>query len=360
MHVITPSAGGPPLFIVDAHEDIAYNALHNDRDVRSSVVRTRQVEAAMLSTNCCGISGMSETAMVGLPDQKRGGVGLVFATIFTEPGEQEAVTADGWAQIRYYQELANDRYNVRLITQRHDLTTLQHDWAVAPSPLERPVGYLLLMEGADPIREPGDLAEWQRQGLRIVGPAWRGTRYSGGTRAPGPLTDLGRDLLREMERLGVMLDLSHMAEESFWQALDLFGGTVIASHSNCRAFTPTDRHLSDEMIRAIAARDGIIGTVLSNTFLVHGWQPDDEPVTLDAVVRHIDHICQLTGTTRHSGIGSDFDGGFGVETTPDEFDSVADLGQLATALERRGYSQSDIEGILGANWLRLLDSALPE
>jgi len=270
------------------------------------------------------------------------------------------VTAEGRAQLRYYHELAAQAdVGVRLVRTRGELDGLLRDWQAAPTPNERPVGFTLLMEGADPLREPADLEEWYQEGLRLVGLAWRGTRYAGGTRAPGPLTERGRALLAEMERLGVVLDTSHLAEESFWQALDLFSGTVIASHANCRAFVPTDRQLSDDMIGAIAARDGVIGTVLANDFLVHGWTREAPPVTLADVVRHIDHICQLTGSARHCGIGSDFDGGFGVESTPRELDSVADLGLLAGALAAAGYSEGDITGILGGNWLRLLERALP-
>jgi membrane dipeptidase len=349
-----------PVFIVDAHEDIAFNALHHDRDVRRSVRRTRELELAGASANCCGTEPLPETAMVGLPEHRRGGVGLVFATVFTLPGPQEDVTADAWAQIGYYRALAEERTGARLITDRSALDQLVRDWRAADAPAERPVGFVLLMEGADPVRDPADLEGWHRAGLRIIGPAWHGTRYAGGTQAPGPLTEQGRALLRQMERLGIVLDQSHMAEESFWQALDTFSGTVIASHSNCRAFVPGDRHLTDEMVRAIAARDGVIGAVLANRFLVAGWQPDDAPVTTEDVVRHIDHVCQLTGSARHCGIGSDFDGGFGVESTPDELDSVADLGEIGAALERHGYAAADIAGILGENWLRVLRGALPE
>jgi membrane dipeptidase len=223
------------------------------------------------------------------------------------------------------------------------------------------VGLVLLMEGADALRDPSELETWQRAGLRLLGPSWRATRYAGGTGEPGGLTDLGRELLREIDRLGMVLDMSHIAEESFWQALDIFSGLVIASHANCRVYVPTDRQLTDEMIRAIAACDGVIGTVLFDGFVVDGWQRgSDVPVTLDDVVRHIDHVCQLTGSARHSAVGSDFDGGFGVESTPVEFDTVADLEKLAGALERRGYSQEDVAGVLGENWLRLLQRTLPE
>lgn len=348
------------MFLADAHEDIAYNALHHDRDVRRSVRRTRELEMVQSSAKCCVVTGMDETAMIGLPEHKQGGVGLVFSTIFVEPSDPEAMTADGWAQMEYYRELAAEpARGVRLITRRDDVSALVRDWHAAPTPKDRPVGFVLLMEGADPIREPADLETWWRAGLRIVGPTWRGSRYAGGTHAPGPLTDLGRALLDEMQRLGAILDLSHMADESFWQAVERFEGPTIASHSNCRTYIPGDRHLTDDMIRAIAARDGVIGTVLANNFLSAGWKHEDAPVTLDVVVRHIDHICQLTGTARHCGIGSDFDGGFGVESTPDELDTVADLPRIADALTRSGYSKDDVAGILGANWLRLVERALP-
>jgi membrane dipeptidase len=348
------------VFIVDAHEDIASNALHHGRDVRRSVFEAREREVADPPTYTIGDQAHRiDTAMVGLPEHRRGTIGMVFATIFTMPGEQEVVTADALAQLRYYQRLASNG-DVRLIMSQADLNDLLRDWCAEGDAERRPVGFVLLMEGADPLRDPAELEEWQRQGLRIVGPAWRGTKYTGGTGAPGPLTDLGRGLLSEMARLGTALDISHMAEESFWQALDAFSGTVIASHSNCREYVPTDRHLSDDMIRAIAARDGVIGTVLANSFLVGNWERGSGvPVPLDAIVRHIDRVCQLTGSARHSAIGSDFDGGFGVESTPDEFDTVGDLGKLAGALERAGYDQQDIAGILGANWLRILERALP-
>ena len=348
------------MFIVDAHEDIAYNALHHGRDVRLTVEETRRRERALVPPPSNPRTGRADTAMLGLPEHRRGGVGLVFATIFVPPGEQEAVTADGWAQLRYYHELAaREDAGVRLVRSRAELDALLRDWHAAPTADERPVGLTLLMEGADPLREPADLEQWYRVGLRLLGLAWRGTRYAGGTRAPGPLTDRGRALLGEMERLGVVLDTSHLAEGSFWQALELFAGTVIASHSNARALVPTDRQLSDDMIRAIAARDGVIGTVLANGFLVHGWTRGAPPVALADVVRHIDHICQLTGSARHCAIGSDFDGGFGVESTPRELDSIADLGMLAGALADAGYGEADIAGILGGNWQRALQHALP-
>lgn len=346
------------MFIVDGHEDIAYNALNHGRDVRLSVVETRESDRSRPSAAPGGPGVMGETAMVGLPEHRRGGVGLVFATIFTMPAEPAAATQAGLEQLFYYHDLARQQSGVRLVTSRPDLESLLRDWQAAPTPDERPIGFVLLMEGADPISRPAELGEWVNGGLRIVGLAWKGTRYSGGTRAPGPLTPLGRSLLAEMEKQDVILDVSHLAEESFWQAMERFSGVVIASHANCREFVPTDRHLTDAMIRTLAEREGVIGTVLANPFLDPTWEPGKR-VTLESVVRHIDRIAQLTGSAAHSAIGSDFDGGFGVETTPVEFDSVADLGKIADALSTKGYSSSDIAGIMGENWLRVLRRSLP-
>ncbi len=346
-------------FVVDAHEDIAFNALDHGRDIRLSVDEKRAIERAKPATDAGPIAGMSQSVMLGLPEHRRGGVGLVFGTIFVPPGEGDWMTRQGKAQLDYYTDLAAQDIGVRIVASQTQLDALVADWNAAADLASRPLGVVLLMEGADPLPDPSALQGWYDRGLRVVGPAWTKTRYCGGTRAPGPLTDLGLALMDEMARLGMILDVSHLAEESFWQALERFPGTVIASHANCRAFVPTDRQLSDEMIRVLAERDAVIGSVLANRFLVDGWTDARGPVTLDAVVRHIDHIAQLTSSARHCALGSDFDGGFGVESTPVELDSVADLGKLGTALEAHGYSPADVEGILGQNWLRLLHRGLP-
>jgi membrane dipeptidase len=216
------------------------------------------------------------------------------------------------------------------------------------------------MEGADPIRAPAEVEQWFADGLRLVGLAWKGTRYSGGTDMPGPLTPLGKDLLKEMERVGLILDVTHMAEESFWQALEHFHGPVIASHSNCRVFAPSDRHLSDHMIHALAERDAVIGIVPANFFLDGTWNRHNRfKIGLDQMVRHIDHICQLTGNALHVGLGSDIDGGFGRDETPEELDTVADLAKLADALRQKDYKEEDIIRIMGGNWQRFLERSLP-
>jgi membrane dipeptidase len=163
-----------------------------------------------------------------------------------------------------------------------------------------------------------------------------------------------------MERIGFILDTSHLAEESFWQALQHFHGPMIASHSNCRVFTPGDRHLTDDMIRTLVERDAVIGVVTFNKFLHGDWSRSNRfELGLDQLVRHIDHICQITGNAQHVGLGSDIDGGFGRDETPTELDTVADLAKLAGSLHAAGYQETDVIGIMGGNWRRLLERALP-
>jgi membrane dipeptidase len=214
--------------------------------------------------------------------------------------------------------------------------------------------------------------------VRIIGPAWSGTRYCGGTRRPGGLTPLGRELVVAMREQGFVLDASHLAEESFWEAMELGPGKVIASHSNARELVPGgaiitgDRQLSDEMIASIAERDGVIGINLFNGFLDPRWEAvimgrlvttvftglpqrdgGSSTVTLEAVRAHAEHIAGIAGWDK-VGIGSDLDGGLGADETPRELDTAADLyrvGEVVPADAR--------DGVLGGNWLRFLDDALP-
>jgi membrane dipeptidase len=224
-------------------------------------------------------------------------------------------------------------------------------------------GLVLLMEGADPILEPKQFEDWYERGVRIVGPAWERTRYSGGTKAPDGLTALGRELLEVLAAHNVILDLSHMAEEAYMEALDRFEGkSLIASHSNLRRLVDTDRHLSDVMVRRLAERDGVIGVVFYNYFLNRDWRTGEPRfrVPLTRVIDVIDAICQLTGSAAHVGIGTDMDGGFGVEDIPDGIDTILDVyGVVSAGLHARGFGEADIAAILGGNMLRKLRETLP-
>jgi membrane dipeptidase len=199
--------------------------------------------------------------------------------------------------------------------------------------------------------------------VRLIGPAWAGNHFCGGTGQPGRLTPEGIALLEAMAGYGFGLDLSHMDEAAAMQALDLYPGRLFASHSNAQALLKgldSNRHLSDRLIQGILERDGVIGVVPFNRFLRAGWKIGDrrEEVSLVDLLAHIDHICQLAGDSRHTGIGSDFDGGFGWQSVPDEIDSIADLQKLVPLLLARGYTEDDVTNILGENWLRLMQSVL--
>jgi membrane dipeptidase len=218
---------------------------------------------------------------------------------------------------------------------------------------------ILLMEGADPLRTPADITAWHAAGLRIVGMAWKRTRYAGGTGDPGPLTADGVALVPELDRFGIIHDASHLAEESFWQLLDLTAGPVMASHSNCRSIVPTDRQLSDEMIRAITARGGVIGINFFDRFLITPAEYGTRRATLHDVIQHMKHICDLAGDAKHVGIGTDMDGGLGRNEIPEEIQTSADLPKLQYALSSAGFGDSDITGIMGGNWLEFFGRSLP-
>jgi len=340
--------------IIDGHQDVAFNSLFLHRDFLLSAHENRLK----------GVDSKDRSPTVGLPDLVKGNVRIVFGTIWVPPclpGVEEEpcyrTPSEAYEmavqQLDYYKHLASQGH-VKLILTRRDLEFVLES--------QGQIGIVLLMEGADPVLLPEDVHDWYAQGLRILAPSWRATRYAGGTHMPGPLTDAGRELMRELGKSQLILDVSHMSEESFFEALNLFPGTVIASHSNCRAFVPTDRQLSDEMIRALISRDGVIGTVFNNPFLLDGWTEAGKvksQVTLGHVVQHIRHVCNIAGDALHVAIGSDLDGGFGVENTPAEIDTVADLGKLAVALSSNGFSNEDVVGVMQRNWMRILQKALP-
>jgi len=352
------------LFIVDAHQDLAYSALVHKRDLMLPLVELRRLEGPPVKDR--GI------ATITFPELFNSDIGLVFATLFadsdgklpSDPTKSSAPVAPllmerkAMMQLDYYQRLADEHQAIRLVGSKTDL-----DEVIRSRPTSEPLlGLLPAMEGADPIQTADHLAMWYERGLRAIGLAWDDSRYSAGAwRNGGPLTASGRHLLRAMTDFNFILDLTHMAELATMQALDLYDGPIIASHSNARALVPGERQLGDRQITAIAERSGVIGIVLFNKFLKHDYDVSAGrgEITLDHVVAHIDHICQLTGSSENVGIGSDFDGGFGAENIPSEMDTIADLSLIAGALTNYGYNADDVAGIMGGNWLRFLGENLP-
>ena len=343
--------------IVDSHEDIAFNSLTLGRDFLVSTSETRKRE---------GPPSASGAATVGFPEMERANVRVVLASIWAAKCHNitgirfnpcyetpEEAYAQGQQQLSYYEKLTKNP-RISIIRTKRDLETAVNG--------EYHLGLVMSMEGADPIISPKQIHEWVRSGLRVVGLAHGETRYSGGTTQPGPLTPLGRELLAEIQNEPIILDTSHMAEKSFFEAFDLFHGPVIATHSNCRFLVPTDRHLSDEMIRAIVKRDGMIGIVIYNKFLNPDWDKNGrlkERVTLGDVIKHVKHLRDVAGNTNNIGIGSDLDGGFGAESIPAEMDTIADLPKIGDALLEAGFSEDEVTGIMGKNWLRFLSNHLP-
>lgn len=355
--------------ILDAHLDIAWNYLGNGRDFLHSVADKRAREAQSPT------QAQDGTTTVSLPDALAGNVGIIFATLYTCPDWARMFANDivyatpqeahnqASQQLGYYETLFAHP-QIAPVRTLADLHAVQATWQRPPA--ERTLGVVVLMEGADPIITPADFAAWYGRGVRAVGLAWSETRYSGGTiyhgRGAGGLTPLGRELLVEMAKHNAILDLSHMAEEAYLEAVDRYEGVLIASHSNPRRFRNSDRHLSDDMIKKLVARDGVIGLVPFNNFL--NDNPDIAKDRTKTPVRRyvdaIDTVCQLAGNTRHAGIGTDFDGGFGREKIPFEMDSIASLPLIAEELGRRNYPAEAVEAICSGNFLRMLARSLPQ
>jgi membrane dipeptidase len=226
-----------------------------------------------------------------------------------------------------------------------------------------PIGYILSLEGADSLLSPRHLERAFAAGLRAIGPAHYGPGvYANGTDAFGGLNERGRELLREARRLGLILDATHLCDESFWEALELFDGPVWASHQNVRTLVPHVRQFNDDQLRALIARGAVIGAAFDAWMLVPGWvrgktTPQSSGVRLEHVVDHIEHVCQLAGNSRHAGIGSDLDGCFGTEQTPQDLETIADLRKLRDVLQRRGYSVDDIENICWRNFVNFVREA---
>jgi membrane dipeptidase len=305
---------------------------------------------------------------------RAGRVALSLATLLVRSTGRQAPHIDflsiaqayavAQGQLAYYHELAREGV-VRLVGDAETLDRHMAEWAAwdadAGSASAPPLGFVISMESADSIPAPDRLNEFWDAGVRVIGPAHYGPgRYAGGTGTELGLTDIGGALLDEMARLGVILDLTHFSDESFWQALKRFDGPVLASHNNCRALVPAQRQFSDEQLQAIIARGGVVGAMCDVMMLDLGWSYRggvDSGVPLVKVIDHIDHVCQLAGNARHVAIGSDLDGGYGREQSPNDLDTIADLQQIGPLLAARGYAPADIAAIMHGNWVALLGRA---
>ena len=347
--------------ILDAHLDLSMNAMEWNRDLRWSVEDIRLSEM--------GMDDKPDRAKntVSFPALREGNIGIIVATQIARyvkqgssiPGwnSQQQAWAQTQGQLAWYKTMEE----AGLLTQIIDRESLEAQLSSWDSSDEtKPIGYILSLEGADSIISMSYLERAYEQGLRAIGPAHYGPGvYAQGTNATGGLGAKGRQLLKEMERLNIILDVTHLCDESFSEAMDLFGGAVWASHHNCRSLVPHNRQLSDEQVKLIIERDGVIGIPLDAWMMVPDWRrgdstPESENVTLKIMVDHMDHICQLAGNATHVGIGSDLDGAFGKEQCPIDLDTIADLQKLSNLLENRGYVKDDVDHILSQNVTKFL------
>lgn len=355
------------MLIFDAHLDLAMNAVEWNRDLSLPVSEIRSTEAHLKDKPDRG------RGTVSLPEMRRARIGLCVATQIARIEHNAWSPVAGWrspaqawaitqAQLAWYRAMEEAGEMVQ-IRDRAGLDRHLARWADASldgEPSNLPIGYVLSLEGADSLITLGHLERSVADGLRAIGPAHYGPGvYANGTDATGGFNSRGRDLLREIERLGLILDATHLCDDCFWEALEIFSGPVWASHHNCRALVPHNRQLSDEMIRALVERGAVIGAALDAWMLVPGWvrgttTPQSAGVMLTHVVDHIDHVCQLAGNSLHAGIGSDLDGAFGREQSPQDLETIADLTRLPELLRARGYAEADVENIMHGNFVRML------
>jgi len=351
------------MILVDAHLDLSMNAINWDRDLELDVFEIRKQEEGMEQKGrACGTTT--------LPEMRKGEIALSVATVIcrvawpgspaTGAANQKIAYGKAQGQLAYYRALEAEGV-MRQVSDRTALDAHIKQWEQDSA--STPLGYILSMEGADPIIDPDHVASWWDDGLRAVGLSHYGfSAYAYGHDMVGGLTDRGRSLLAAMEKAGMILDLTHLADKAFWEALDAFGGAVLASHSNCRALVPDPRQFDDDQIKAIIARGGVIGGALDAWMLQTGWirgETKPDVLGLDALVDHMVHICDLAGNTHHIGIGSDLDGGYGTEQTPHDLDTIADLQKVGPLLADRGFSDEDVKRVMHGNWFEFFRKHLP-
>lgn len=347
------------MLLIDGHLDLAMNALLWNRDLKLTVEQTRELESGMEQKG-------RAAGTVAFPEMRAGNIAVTLCTVIArvdQPGAvrsgyrtHEIAYGHAQGQLAYYLELQRQGV-IRMIADWPTFESHLAEWEANPD--TTPLGMILTMEGADPIVEPSQVGAWWEQGLRVVSLAHYGpSAYAKGTESVGGLTQMGRDLLREMDDIGMILDVTHLSDDSFWETVELFKGPVIATHTNCRALVPGDRQFTDDMLRHLIERDVVIGAVMDAWMLQPNWirgETTPENVTLNTVVDHIDYICQMAGNARHAAIGSDLDGGYGTEQCPNDLDTIADLQKIAGLLRDRGYSDDDVELIMHRNWTNLFE-----
>lgn len=349
------------MFIFDAHLDLAMNAMEWNRDLTWSVEAIRKSEQGMIDKPDRGNNTVSFDAM------RKGNIGLCIATQIARYVKPEN-TLPGWnspqqawaqtqGQLAWYRAMEYQGA-LKQITNSQELNAHLKNWEADKE--TTPIGYILSLEGADSIIDLDYLEKSYEQGLRAIGPAHYGPgTYAFGTDSVGGIGKKGKELLKKIQSLNIILDATHLCDQSFWETMDVYQGPVWASHNNCRKFVPHNRQFSDEQLLELINRDAVIGMALDAWMMVPNWQrgqstPKKMGVTLNQMIQNIDHVCQLSGNALHVGIGTDLDGGFGKEQCPSDLDTIADLQKIPHLLTEIGYTSEDITNIMHNNFLRFL------
>lgn len=358
------------ILIFDGHLDLAMNAMEWNRDLTQPLSEIRQKEMHLTDKNDRG------RGTVSFPELRKARIGLVVATQLSRVADpQSSLPGSSWnspyqawamtqAQLAWYREMEAIGEMVQ-ITTKEQLGRHLALWEDRNQPdAEKPIGYILSLEGADSLVDISYLYKAYEYGLRAIGLAHFGPgRYAPGTKMEGPLTEAGVELLKEMDKLGMIMDVTHLTDEGFYQVMDLYQGPVWASHSNVREIVNTQRQLSDEQIKLLIERDAVIGGMLDCwaldlRFIDMVSDPWQLNIKLEKLVDHWDRICQIAGNANHVAIGSDLDGNFGTEQSPWDMNSIADLQKYHEILLRRGYKEEDVENIFYKNWIRVINKVL--
>lgn len=357
------------MFIFDAHLDLSMNALEWNRDLSQPLATIRQLEKNLADKPDRGKSTVSFETM------RQGNIGLCVATQIARYVKPTSIlpgwnsSAQAWAQtqgqLAWYKAM-EDAGELTPIRTAKELTEHLREWQTEAATKKLPIGYVLSLEGADSIVNLDYLQKAYDNGLRALGPAHYGPgTYAFGTDSIGKMPPRGLELLDKMSDLRMILDVTHLSDQCLEQAFDRYTGPIWASHHLTRALTPHNRQLPDHFIEKIIERNGFIGMAFDAWMIVPGWQrgistPESMGVTIDKILDHLDHICQLAGNANHVGIGSDLDGGFGKEQCPYDLESIADLQKIPNLLRKRGYTETDVENIMWRNGVNFLRNALPK
>lgn len=358
------------MFIIDGHLDLSMNAMEWNRDLMQPLSTIRKREEGLTDKPDRGNS------VISFEELRNGNIGIVLATQLARCTDQNRkLTGSGWfspeqawaqtqGQLAWYRAM-EQKGEMKMIRTKTDLQNHFQLWNDGKPNNNKPIGYVLSLEGADSLVDLSYVDVAHSYGLRVIGPGHYGPgRYANGTDSTGHLNEKGKELLRKMQQLGMALDATHLNDDAFWGAMELFDGVVWASHNHCRKIVNHNRQFSDEMIKALIEKDAIIGAAFDAWMIVPNWvrsvsQPKEMGCSIDSVVKHIDYICQIAGNSNHVCIGSDLDGGFGKEQCPYDLETIADLQKVPELFAKRGYTNSDIENLMYKNWMRALTKSLP-